>query len=130
MINIAVKKFFPKTLPFALFSLPLVTQAQFEADGGVFGVFLINIILFTNDILIPFIIGIGFLFFVWGMFQYFIMGGADEEKRERGKSLMVHSIIAFVVIIIFFGIVNLITSSTGLEGETIKYIPVVPVPSI
>ena len=113
-----------------LFSLPLVTNAQLATSGnaGPFQDFLINILVFINQVLIPFIIGIGFLFFVWGMFLYFIMGGADEEKKLKGRALMVNGTIGFVVIIIFFGIINLLAGSTGLEGETLNDLPSVFIP--
>lgn len=113
------------------FVFPLVSSAQLASSGGGGGPFelvLRNILNFTNSVLIPFIIGIGFLFFVWGMFQYFIAGGASEESREKGKSLMINATIGFVVIIIFFGAVNLLTSSTGLQGQFIKNVPQVMVP--
>jgi hypothetical protein len=116
--------------PFSLF-VPLVASAQLAtADGGAgpFGDMLKNILAFTNTILIPFIIGIGFLFFVWGMFLYFIAGGHSDESREKGKGLMISATIAFVVIIIFFGVINLLTSSTGLEGQFIKNVPQVSIP--
>lgn len=110
--------------------VPSVSFAQIadSSSGGAFEELLVNIMLFINGVLIPFIIGIGFLFFVWGMFLYFILGGADDEKKAKGKSLMIHATIGFVVIIIFFGVINLLTSSTGLQGETIKNIPEVLVP--
>ena len=114
----------------ALLSFPLATNAQLATSGnaGPFQDFLINILVFINQVLIPFIIGIGFLFFVWGMFLYFIMGGADEEKKLKGRELMVNGTIGFVVIIIFFGIINLLAGSTGLEGETLNNIPSVYIP--
>ncbi|MCA9355866.1 hypothetical protein KC865_04970 [Candidatus Kaiserbacteria bacterium] len=110
--------------------LPNSALAQFAdtGDGGEFQELLLNLMVFINNVLIPFIIGIGFLFFVWGMFLFFILGGADEEKKEKGKSLMIYAVIGFVVIIIFFGVVNLITSSTGLDGEILRNVPTVPVP--
>jgi len=113
-----------------LVALPQLAAAQLatKGGGGPLEVLLVNIMVFANDILIPFIIGIGFLFFVWGMFKYFILGGADEEKKTQGRSLMVNATLGFVVIIIFWGIVNLLTSSSGLEGETVKSVPTVPVP--
>ena len=112
-----------------LFS-PLLAFAQIadSADGGAFEDLLANILVFVNDVVIPFIIGIGFLVFVWGMFKFFILGGANDEKKEQGKSLMIYSIVGFVLIIIFFGIVNLLTESTGLTGETIRNVPRVDVP--
>ena len=110
--------------------VPHVSSAQLATTGtaGPFGELLANILVFTNTVLIPFIIGIGFLFFVWGMFLFFIAGGANDESKEKGKSLMIHATIAFVVIIIFFGAINLLTSSTGLEGQYIKNVPTVTVP--
>jgi Type IV secretion system pilin len=114
----------------ALF-LPLIAKAQIatEGGGGQFEVLLKNILNFANSVLIPFIIGIGFLVFVWGMFQYFIAGGASEESREKGKSLMINATFGFVIIIIFFGMINLLTSSTGLEGQYIQNVPRVDVPN-
>lgn len=117
-------------LSFATFA-PAITNAQLATSGGggPFEDLLKNILVFANEVLIPFIIGIGFLVFVWGMFQYFIAGGANDESREKGRKLMINATLGFVVIIIFFGVINLLTSSTGLEGDSLKYIPEVTVPA-
>ena len=114
----------------SLFLVPAITSAAqgFDPAGGAFGDLLANILVFINNVLIPFIIGIGFLAFVWGMFRFFILGGADEEKKEQGKSLMIWATIGFVLIIIFFGVVNLLTESTGLSGDTIRDIPRIEIP--
>lgn len=103
--------------------IPAIASAQFNSDGGPFGDLLENILTFTNDVLIPFIIGIGFLFFVWGIFKYFIFGGANEEAKEQGKSLIIYATLGFVLIIIFWGVVNLLTESTGLADEGLNSIP-------
>lgn len=110
---------------FSLLALPLATRAQIATTGGggQFETLLKNILVFTNDVLIPFIIGIGFLVFVFGMFQYFIVGGANDEKKESGRSLMIYATLGFVLIIVFWGIINLLTSSTGLEGDKLDDIP-------
>jgi hypothetical protein len=103
------------------FALPVIVSAQgnFPADGGDVGIFLQNVILFINGVLIPFLLGIGFLIFVWGMFRYFIAGGADEEARDKGKSLIVYSVLGFVLILIFWGIVNIVANATGIAGENL-----------
>ncbi len=114
-----------------LFALPLMTFAQAglaaDGSGGLFGRLLENILLFTNDVLIPFIIGIGFLVFVWGMFQYFIAGGANDESKEKGKSLMIYATLGFLLIIVFYGIVNLLAGATGLEGRSLDNVPQVQI---
>jgi len=98
-------------------------QNTIPTGGGEFGTLLRNIITFINGILIPFILGIGFLVFVWGMFRYFIAGGANDEAKEQGKSLMIYATLGFVLIIIFWGVVNLVAQSTGLENATLDSIP-------
>jgi len=102
--------------------IPFAASAQGIAEvggegAGRFGELLGDILTLTNNILIPFILGIAFLFFVWGMFRYFIFGGANDEAKEQGKSLMVYATLGFVLIIVFWGIVNLLASSTGLATD-------------
>ncbi|MFT5831761.1 MAG: uncharacterized membrane protein YidH (DUF202 family) [Candidatus Paceibacteria bacterium] len=111
--------------------LPGVAGAQGIAqssDAGPFQDLLINILDFSNDVLIPFIIGIGFLFFVWGIFKFFIFGGANEEAKEQGKSLIIWATIGFVLIIVFWGVVNLLSESTGLANGELQNIPTIDVP--
>lgn len=117
-----------------LYILPLVSLAQVRgtgladgsATGGAFGTLLKTIIEFSNSVLIPFIIGIGFLVFVWGMFQYFIAGGANDDSKEKGKSLMIYATVGFLLIIVFWGIVNLLANATGLDNSTLENIPKLP----
>ena len=116
-----MKKLKSLTASIALFLLPVVTSAQsdFDETGGEFGEFLENILLFISNVLIPFILGLGFLLFVWGMFLYFIAGGADEEKRGKGKSLIIWATLGFVIIIVFWGVINIVAGGTGLGGESL-----------
>lgn len=112
-------------------ALPMFASAQLAdgtGDAGEFQQLLEGILNFTNDFLIPFIIAIGFLVFVWGMFQYFIAGGANDEAKEKGKSLMIYATLGFVLIIVFWGIINLLTESTGLDGETLLNTPEIIIP--
>ena len=114
-----IKTFIASASLFAL--TPVLASAQvLAADGGAFGTLLKNILTFSNNVLIPFILGIGFLVFVWGMFKFFIAGGANDEAKEQGKSLMVYATLGFVLIIVFWGIVNLVATSTGLSGGKLE----------
>ena len=111
---------------FSLFFFPALVSAQGianSADAGPFQDLLENILLFSNDVLIPFILGIGFLVFVWGMFKFFIFGGANDEAKEQGKSLVIYATLGFVLIIVFWGIINLLSTSTGLSSQGLQNIP-------
>jgi len=119
LINLAI-------IPLFAFAIPFISLAQsriIPANAGPFGALLANIIGFSNNVLIPFILGIGFLVFVWGMFKFFIVGGANDEEKDKGKSLMVWATLGFVLVIIFWGIINLVADSTGLGNKPLDNIP-------
>ncbi|MDP2816296.1 MAG: hypothetical protein Q8O19_06420, partial [Rectinemataceae bacterium] len=88
--------------------------------GSTLGAYLSSIIGFINVYLVPFLFAIAFVVFIWGVFQYFIAGGANEEQREKGKQLVMWGIIAFVIMVSLWGLVNLITNTLnfGDEGKT------------
>lgn len=101
---------------------PASAQLLGGGDGGEIGTSLDAILLFIDGVIIPFILSIGFLVFVWGMFKYFIQGGANDEAKESGKSLIMYAIAGYVVILAFWGIVNILTSGIGLDGG-LQYAP-------
>ena len=76
-----------------------------------------NVLTFANTILLPFMLGIAFLFVVFNTVRYFVFQGATEDGQEKGKNLAVYGVAAFVIIIIFWGVVNLLASSLGYAGE-------------
>lgn len=98
----------------ALFLLPLVSSAQFQ--GNNLQSLATSVMTFINGVLVPLVIALGFLFFVWGMFNFFIAGSSNEENREKGKQVMIYSILAFVLIVAFWGIINLLVGSLGLTN--------------
>ena len=109
---------------FVVLLLPELVSAQVlgGGDGGEIGDALGDILGFIDAIVIPFILSIGFLVFVWGMFKYFIQGGANDEAKESGKSLILYAVAGYVVILAFWGIVNIISNGLGLE-DTLETTP-------
>jgi hypothetical protein len=111
---------------------PLFALAQgskgFDPTGGAFGASLQNIIYFINYYVIPFVLGVAFLFFVIGMFWYFIKGGSDEEAQGKGKQLIIYALAGFVLIFIFWGLVQIIATGTGLDQSKLDgtLIPIAP----
>lgn len=107
---------------FALFVLPVMALAQF----GDIDAFVLNINQFINNVLVPLVFAVAFLVFIWGVFNFFILGGGDEEKQSKGKSLMLYAIVGFVLMISIWGIVNLLAGGLFDDTETIQNIPNVP----
>jgi len=107
-------KTFAVILVLGLFALGTPAYAQ-DIGGSTIGAYLQSIIGFINVVLIPFIFAIAFIVFIWGVFQYFIAGGANEEKREQGKQLVMWGIIGFVVMVSVWGIINLFTNTLGFN---------------
>lgn len=91
--------------------LPMVGHAQ------TFQQFLYDVPDVINLTIIPFFLGVAFLVFVWGVIKYFIIQSTSDEGRQNAKNLITFSLTAFILLVIFWGLVLLITVSIGLEGE-------------
>ncbi|MBU1292966.1 pilin [Patescibacteria group bacterium] len=108
----------------AAFALPLFAFAQVNASNvGTLGSSVVNLI---NSVLVPVVFAIAFIVFIWGVFQYFILGGHDEEKRETGKSLMLWGIIGFFIMVSVWGLVNILRGSVQLNNNVPDYAPTLP----
>ncbi len=101
--------------------LPVVALAQ---EFGQINTFIGKITTFINNTLIPLVFGIALLVFIWGMFRFFINNGAEE--KEQGKQLAMWAVVAFVLMVSIWGIVNLIAGGLGFSGEQIQNIPSTP----
>ncbi|HEX5774573.1 MAG TPA: pilin [Candidatus Paceibacterota bacterium] len=102
------------------FALPLLAFAQFNATNA--GTLATSIIQFINTIAVPLIFALAFIVFIWGVFRYFIMGGHDEEARDKGKSLMLWGIVGFFVMVSVWGLVNILTGTFQFgNNQQIQY---------
>ncbi len=107
------------------FLLPVVAFAQ-PGELAEVKDFTDKIIAFINSTVIPLIFAIALLVFIWGMFKFFILGGADDDKRKEGKNLILWSIIGFVLMFSVMGLVNLFATGIGLNSDTVPNLPTVP----
>ena len=64
--------------------------------------------------LVPFIISLAVLFFLWGVFK-FVASGDDEEKRASGRQLMINGVIAIFVMVSIWGLVAFLEDTVGLD---------------
>jgi NADH:ubiquinone oxidoreductase subunit 2 (subunit N) len=110
-----MKKVFGLTGSLAVLAFPLVTFAQAVDDLSGVGNFIIDTI---NNIIVPVLFAIAFIVFLWGAFQTFIMGATSEETKDKGKGLMLWSLIGFFVMISIWGLVNILTGSVTFSDNT------------
>lgn len=116
-----MKRALPTALAFAFVLIPAFALAQTN-DTSSFNLInvrnsIANISAFINQVLIPAIFTLAFLFFVWGVFKAFILKGHDEESREQGKKFILWSVLGLVAMLCVWGVVNLIASSLGWQGD-------------
>jgi succinate dehydrogenase/fumarate reductase cytochrome b subunit len=77
-----------------------------------------DVVTFIGNYVIPFLLGLAFVFFVINVIRFFVIESTSEDGREKAKALAIYSVLAFLIIIIFWGIVNLLAGSFGLSGGT------------
>jgi hypothetical protein len=120
------KKIIFAVLILAIVILPMVSFAQ---TGGTTGLTLEqrcgtavnnigNIICrigFILNSIIPILLTLGVLYFVWGVIQYMINPEAEEKKKGRNK--IIYGIIGLVIIVSLWGIVTLVINGFGLDQQ-------------
>jgi hypothetical protein len=104
-------------------SIPLLA---FAGDGEVsefpfsyFSVLFDKVATFIQNFGLPYLFGALLLFFLWGL-AMLIFQADNEEKRERGKKIMLWGIILLFVATSFWTIIEVlqIVFGTGTEGVT------------
>lgn len=72
------------------------------------------------NILVPLVIGIALLLFLFGLIKY-VRAGADEKMHAEARNLIIWGIVGLFVMTSVWGLVNIITN-TFFEGQT-SFVP-------
>jgi TM2 domain-containing membrane protein YozV len=75
--------------------------------------------------LIPFLIGLAVLFFIYGLIK-FVSAGGDPGKQEEARNTIIWGIIIIFVMVSVWGLVNVLVNTFGLENQVPQDIPEVP----
>lgn len=77
-----------------------------------------NIICKVHKILnsiVPVLLALGVLYFVFGVVQYVI--GDEGEAKKKGRDRIISGIIGLAVIVSMWGLVNIVTNTFGFKGN-------------
>ena len=116
----------------AFMSLPFMVSAQTTGgtatvcSGGQINT-IQSLICKFNEILgaiLPLLIALGVVLFVWGVIAYVI--ASDEEAKAAGKNRMIYGIVGLAVIVGLWGLVRIVTNTFGLNNVTNITLPTVP----
>ncbi|MFA5999587.1 MAG: pilin [Candidatus Paceibacterota bacterium] len=73
---------------------------------------------------LPVLIALGVVYFVWGVVQFVISD--DEEAKTAGRNRIVYGIIGLAVIIGVWGLVAIVRNTFGLRNDQTITLPTVP----
>ena len=65
------------------------------------------------NLIVPVLIGLGIVYFVWGVVSYVISG--DEEDKKKGRDRIIYGIIGFVAIFALDGLIFLVINTFNLD---------------
>ncbi len=110
----------------AALSVALVPAAAFAQSNVNLSYFENIIITLRNllDIIAPFIIGLAFVWFLWGVFRYVVT--ADAEKKEQAKDTIIYGIIGLAVMLSVWGLVRFVQQVVGINTTSTPTLPNVP----
>ena len=94
----------------------LDTNYSSSSGGGIIRI-LGSIVLFINYVLLPFLFALAFLFFLINAFRFFILTGGSSEGHEKAGRLALYGILAFVLMVSVWGIVNMLVNGFGIDRD-------------
>jgi hypothetical protein len=85
---------------------PLIASAVVVAD-------IVQTLLDILQLVIPFLSAVAIAFFVYGVIKYITAAG-DVEKQKSAKGYILYGIIGLFVLVAFWALVTVLTSTFGL----------------
>lgn len=113
--------------------ISLSVVAGVVAPFAVYAADAFSIITKINQILatvIPVLITLAVVYFIWGIIQYTLT--TDEEAKKKARSKIINGLIGLFVIVAFWGIIRLVTNTFGVGPEQLNQsnIPCIPGPGV
>ena len=103
------------TLP--LFMFPIMVSAQsmnFQYLNSFFG----GIDILLSNFVLPLLMAVALVVFIWNVLRYFIWSADDPAGRETARTYIIYALLGLVLIVAVWGFVNLILGFFGLGNNS------------
>lgn len=107
-----MKKVLVSVSSVAVGAMPLLALAQTYSGGGLGG--LITWAIQILNALVPFLIALAVVWFIWNVFQYAIQG--DEDKKKAAKGNIIWGVVAIFVMVSVWGLVGILQNTFNLNN--------------
>ncbi len=91
---------------------PAVASAQNALPDSTALNALLGIVKTTLNYIIPILITLAVIYFIWGVISFAI--SKDEEERKKARDQIVYGIIGLFVIVAIWGLVGFLSNLTGV----------------
>ena len=92
---------------------PLLAMAQtYQTTSGIAGLFALA--TYFLNLLVPLLIGVAVVYFIWQVFNYTIAG--DEEKKKNAKTGIIWGIVGIFIMVSIWGLVGILQSTFNTSG--------------
>lgn len=99
------------------YAFPVLAFAQAEPSASYWMKAVSGVGNVINAI-IPVMVALGVVYFLYGVFTYMTAG--DDDKKTAAKSKILYGIIGIFVMVSIWGLVNLLTQTTGVQNNAIN----------
>lgn len=113
--------------PFVLFAQTTSPIVSTCSSSGSFDFVLCKISLWLNTI-VPILITLGVIYFIWGVISYAI--AKDDEAKGTGRANMINGLIALLVIVSIWGLINMVKNAFGVPTSSTISVPCIPAPGV
>ena len=77
------------------------------------------------DMIVPIMVGLALIYFIYGLGEYILESG-EEGKKAEGRNIMIYGTIAMFVIVSIWGLVQLLQETTNVGGKNTIEAPKIP----
>src|ERR1035437_2952850 len=95
----------------------MASAACTTTDGGLCSIISSISNLFST--IVPVLIGLGVIYFIWGVIMYVIADG--EEAKKKGRDSIIYGIIGLTAIVAMWGLGHILLSTFNLDNSGNNY---------